>query len=301
MKRSPARMVFRAALIGALLVPLIHKSYADPIPLFAGKSLQALQKTNVKILEEQLSIDLSLDRMKVRAVFKFKNPGERTSFPVGFPCEPAMADMAGMSCQFPLKVQAQGKTIVPEIKSVADYGRCWVWDMRLDKDETVRLELEYSAAIVNERYSVPFAGIWFIYYPLRTGANWAGPIESLRISVSIPVETIVQIGPSGYVRSPGLVEWTLADYKPQEDLLIVLDPVQTSRYIDRGLHKKRATDSDKKRLLDFAESFLKEAPQFVPAYESMSKIFPRFVFPPAQGIERTVRESYEIMRLAAQK
>ena len=89
--------------------------------------------------------------------------------------------------------------------------------MQLSKDEQVRLKLEYSAPIINERYGHKFlfSGIWFIYYPLHTGANWAGPIEGLNISVAIPVETIVQIGPPGHVRKPGLIEWHLSNYEPE--------------------------------------------------------------------------------------
>lgn len=285
-----------ASVFLALLFSAALTSYSDPIPLLAGKPLQALTKTDVRIAHEELSVILTLDEMKVRAVLELKNPGERTSFPVGFPCESPLADMAGMNCGFPLKIKVRGKSIPAVTKHVAEYGQCWVWDMAFEKSELVRLEIEYSAPVVNERYGIPLAGIWFVHYPLRTGSNWAGPIEHLKISVSIPVETIVHAGPAGYIRKAGLLEWDLVDYEPRQDLFIVLDPHQTSRYIDAGLAKKGAPDTDRERTLEFAESFLKGMPQYALQYESMRGIFQDFRFPPADGIGRVVRESYDIMR-----
>jgi hypothetical protein len=299
MKKAAFKMCFFCTLLSTVL----STSYADPIPLLTGKPLQALKKTDVKIVEEELNITLTLDQMKVRAVFLFKNPGGQTSFQVGFPCEPVMASMAGMNCQSPLKVTIRGKEVIAKIKAVTEYGRCWVWDMQLSKEEQVRLELEYSAPIVNERYEHEpvFSGIWFIYYPLHTGANWGGPIEGLNISVTIPVETIVQIGPPGHVRKPGLIEWHLSNYEPKDDLFIVMAPQQTSRYIGEFPSANRRTDLDRKRLLDFAGEFLEGIPEYANQYESMVEIFPRFNFPPALGIAQVVRKSYEILRAMAQE
>jgi hypothetical protein len=297
MKRSFCSVL----LFCSLFFLLVARSSADPIPLSAGRPLQALQKTQVQIVQEDLSIQLTLDRMSVRAVFQFKNPDGKTSFPVGFPCEPALADMTGMSCEHPLIVMVQGKALKTEIKSVKDYGRCWVWDMRLDKEAQARLELEYSAPIVNDRYQVPFAGVWFIYYPLRTGANWAGPIERLNIAVTMPVETIIRIGPPGYSRKAGRVEWHLSEWKPQEDLFIVLDPEHTSRYLAEILSNKNGADDNGKRLMHFAASFLADSSGHLRYYANMDTLFRGFNFPSIEGVKPTVKESFEIMRQAAQK
>jgi hypothetical protein len=191
----------------------------------------------------------------------------------------------------------EGVTVGTKIESVSGYGRCWVWDMRLEKDEDVRLEIGYSSEIVNERYGVPFEGIWFVYYPLRTGSNWAGSIGRLAISVSMPVETIMQIGPPGYTRTSGLIEWHLSDYEPREDLFAVLEPYRTSQYISQVLPKEAGAKIDTDRRAAFAESFLTDMPRYRSGYQSMSGILRQFTFPPAQGIERVVRESHEIMRL----
>jgi len=290
------KLILRTNVFLMVLFSATLTSYADPIPLLAGRSLQALKKTDVRIVEEELLVILTLDEMKVRVAIDLKNRGDRTSFPVGFPCESATPDMAGMTCGFPLQIRAKGESLHAVIRPVAEYGRCWVWDMTFEKNEQVLLEIEYSTPIVNERYEVPLAGIWFVHYPLRTGSNWAGPIERLKISVSTPVETIVQIGPPGYVRKPGLLKWELADHEPREDLFIVMDPYQTSRYIDARLAKKDRANPDRGRSLEFAESFLKGMPRYAVQYEMMLGIFRGFHFPPTAGIGRVVRESYEIMR-----
>lgn len=291
---------FRVLSVGAFALLVAASSFADPIPLLAGRPLQPLRKTAVGIVEEDLSIDVTINRLNVKAIFHLKNYGENSAFPVGFPCDPDFPDMAGMSCRSPLKVAVRGKAISTKLEPVTGYGRCWVWDMSLEKGEDVALEIGYSSEIVNERYSVPLAGIWFVYYPLRTGSNWAGSIGRLAISVSIPVDTIVQIGPAGYSRSPGLIEWHLSDYEPQEDLFVVLDPYQTSGYIDKILPIKGGAETDRRRRDAFGESFLAATPQIRQSYESMTRIFERFLFPPIQGIERVVRESCEIMRLPPQ-
>lgn len=294
---------FRILSVGVFALLVTASSFADPIPLLAGRPLQPLKKTTVGIVEEDLSIELTTNKLNVKAILHLKNYEESSAFPVGFPCDPDLPDMTGMSCRSPLHVAVRGKAIGTKLEAVAGYGRCWVWDMRLEKGEDVVLEIDYSSEIVNDRYSdsVPLAGVWFVYYPLRTGANWAGSIGRLTISVSIPVETIVQISPAGYTRTYGLIEWTLSDYEPMDDIFVVLDPYQTSRYISEILPKKGGAEADRRQRDAFGESFLAAMPEIYGSYESMASIFKRLVFPPPQGIERVVWESYEVMRLRPQK
>ena len=101
---------------------IICRSY----PASSGQPLQALKKTNVKIVEEELNIILTLDQMKVRAVFQFKNPGGQTSFPVGLPCEPVIAGMAGINCSISPESYHTGQRgrSVPKSKLSLNTGRC---------------------------------------------------------------------------------------------------------------------------------------------------------------------------------
>lgn len=304
--RKPATQVIALTWL-LLLAPLA--SFADPLPLVAGTQLQALSKTTVKMLKEDLLIELTGNMLKVRATFLFKNNGPRTSLPVGFPCEPTDDEVAGMNCKSALKVAVKDRRTIPPLKTVENYGTCWVWNMEFQADEEVRLDLDYSAPIVNDRYSIPLGGIYFVYYPLRTGANWDGPIGELAIHVRMPVETIVQITPKGYTRTPGLIEWCLKDVEPAEDLFIILDPLSTETYL---LHmSKKPADPDKPTrevwLATFAREFLQGLNLRLGMFQQLrelAKVAPkyrRFKLPGMEGSEAVIEKSALIMDQIAQK
>lgn len=253
------------------LVALPQPSLADPVPLVAGTRLHALKQTTVKILEEDLSLELSPKTLKVRATLLLKNDGPAISFPVGFPCDQGNDDIAGLSCKSILHIDIGKKHHAPSLKTVEEYGKCWVWDMTFKAGEEVILDIEYSAPIVNDRYSIPLAGIYFAYYPLRTGANWEGPIGELTMRVRTPAETIILISPRGYTRTPGLIEWRLSNYEPAEDLYIIFSPMKTEEYL-AGMSAKAKHPEGVSRadwLMKFSDEFGIAMGEHARAYEQL--------------------------------
>lgn len=281
-----------------------HPIFGDPMPLSAGAALQPMTNTNVAIVKEDLSIELSYERIAVHASFTLQNQGKATSFPVGFPCEPHNAEVAGMTCRDPLRITVKGRSVLADRKVVKALGECWVWAMHFEDYAQIPMEIDYSAKIVNERYQIPLGGIFLTYYRLKTGKNWAGPIGKLTVQVKTPVETIIQVAPSGYNRRPGIIEWQFRNWEPDEDLMVVFNPMFTSRYIYRGLKSKASGDTgkhsiDRENLLKLAESFQKGMAQHKEHLTFQQQML-KWLHPiPSQGFQDVVRSSCEMMRKIA--
>jgi len=284
-------------------------AWADPLPLVAGNQLQALKKTTVRMLKEDLSIELTENTLKVRATFLFKNNGPSISLPVGFPCGQPDYEIAGMNCKSDLHVSLRGRRKVPPLKTVAKYGTCWVWDMEFGAQEEVRLDIDYSAPIVNDRYSIPLGGIYFVYYPLRTGANWDGAIGELAIHVRTPAETIVQITPKGFTRAPGLIEWRMKDAEPVQDLFVVFDPPSTGAYLWHMSERRTAPDQSAPDawLEKFAREFLQGLDRRLGALYQLWELakdapnYTRFMLPGTEGSVAVIESSARVMDEIARK
>jgi hypothetical protein len=281
-----------------ILIFLLNDSiqlYADPLPLLAGSALNPLNKTSVKMLSENLLISVSHSRIHVHAKFLFKNPAEKTSFLVGFPCEQAIPNIMGMNCKQPLEVKLKIKKFNPKVKRIKNYGMNWVWNMSFEKNEEVHLELDYSVSINNPRYRrSTLASAFLIYYRLKTGANWAGPIGQLKIRIEVPLETIIQIIPRNYKRYPGIIEWNLVDYEPDRDLFVVFSPSDSFSYARRISNR---SDNDYiKSQIKFATSFKNRFKEHQKNLEFQHQILAkRFDIPSMVGMKEVIDNSYQLM------
>jgi len=173
---------------------------------------------------------------------------------IGFPC--AIGDAAGqidVPCKVPITVTARGKAVKPKLVK-AKTGSHWEWPMAFAADEQVELVVAYRAPLVNERYSVPAQGMGIFTYRLTTGALWAGKIGKLDITVNHMHEALLYVAPAGYKREAGRLTWSLTDYEPDEEVIVIPQPMSGFELAARLGAKSAAELRTKLDAGDFAKA-----------------------------------------------
>ena len=201
-----------------LLVPTI--AAADPHPMASGASPSPGSTTDVALTQETLTIAIELRDASVTAAITLVNKGAATTLDVGFPC--SSGDSAGqvdVPCKVPLTVTANKKPV----RTTKDKSH-WIWKMKFAANESVDLVISYKAPLINPRYDVPVDGMGLFTYRLTTGAQWAGTIDKLAIEVDHANDALLFVSPAGYQREPGKITWTLENYEPTEELVIMPAP-----------------------------------------------------------------------------
>lgn len=224
----------KALLTMTLLCVLSGSVLADPRPMSAGDQPDPTENSQIAIVKETLDIDVRFDEMDVRATLLLENRGDMTELQVGFPCNTAPdAEIAGLSCDTKLVVKASKKAVkTKKIAAKTDENRRhWLWELSFAKNQQVEVVVSYTQPLVNDRYGIPLIGMGALTYELTTGAHWAGPIESLEMTVHIPLETVVHIAPAGYERSAGTIYWMLENVDPDEDVVVQMHPRFGSHYL----------------------------------------------------------------------
>ena len=215
------------------LAALPVASHADPVPMSAGHLPMPREGTQVGILRENLSIDVRFDAMAVVAKLVLENRGAATTLPVGFPCYTHLdEDVVGLRCETELRVEVKGEPLKPEKQPTSEDEHHWLWSIDFAPEERIEVVVRYTEPMVNERYSLPIKGMGALTYRLSTGAAWDGPIGTLDMRISLPVETITFIAPAGYEREAGFITWKLRDFEPTGDLVVTLAPYETTTYVE---------------------------------------------------------------------
>ena len=179
----------------------------------------------VAMTAETLTIDMDPKAAAVRAAVTLVNQGAATKLVVGFPCSAGEdAGQIDVPCKVPLKITARGKAVAAKLVK-AKTGAHWEWLMQLSANEQVELVVAYKAPLVNDRYNPPAQGMGIFTYRLTTGARWAGKIKKLDITVNHMHEALIFVSPAGYKREPGRLTWSLTDYEPDEEVIVMPHPI----------------------------------------------------------------------------
>lgn len=215
----------RKALILVALLSWPALAAADPHPMASGATPAPTTDAQVAMTEETLAIAIDLRTASVNAAVTLENQGPATTLVVGFPC--AVGDDAGaidVPCKVPLTVTADGKKVKVTRPGRGGATRHWTWKMKLAAGQRVALAVAYRAPLVNDRYTTPAFGMGLFTYRLTTGARWAGPIGTLRITLDHMHDALLYVAPAGGVREPGRITWTLHDVEPTEEVIIIPAP-----------------------------------------------------------------------------
>ena len=280
----------RAGLVIALVGLVAGPAAGDPRPMSAGAQPAPTQNSKIALAREDLTIRVAERKALVSARLHLRNDGPAARLLVGFPCERGVdPGVAALDCRTKIAVKVDGKKVRAKRK-----GHHWVWPMRLGAGVETDLEVAYAAPLRNDRYKIPVLGMGILHYRLTTGAAWAGPIGELSIRVELPTEAILHIAPAGYKRSSGVIEWTLKDVEPADDVAILVDPYLTSRFV-RARESKAELARLAKEITGRKERLVKQASMLHRAMGSSLGLRP----PSTEAIERTVAESIRIIESLA--
>ncbi len=222
------RMRFPFALAAlALAAPV---AVADPHPMSSGATPAPTTDAQVAMTAETLAIAIDQRAASVKAAVTLANQGPATKLVVGFPC--AVGEAAGaidVPCKVPLTVTVAGKRVKATKRKTSKAVHHWTWPMKVGAGASVELVVSYRAPLVNERYEVPAYGMGLFTYRLTTGARWAGPIGTLRITVDHMHDALLFVAPAGGVRTPGRITWQLDGAEPTEEVILIPAPMAGNR------------------------------------------------------------------------
>ncbi len=212
---------------------LVPNLYADPLPLMGGENPRPFEETDIILEKERLFADINWDKAMMDVELTLHNSGKKKEIQVGFPCDQHFDDIINLPCKNPPQVIINGKKISVKKSRVPSEAKqkYFTWSIGFEQDERKIVKIQYQVKVINERYTVPFSGIFKFSYHLITGASWAGPIGELDMTVKYPIDLITYIQPEGYERQSKHLTWHLKDYEPREDLEVYFHPMLNSRYI----------------------------------------------------------------------
>lgn len=220
----------RIALVLAALALAPSLVAADPHPMSSGATPAPTTDAQVAMSAETLAIAIDQRAASVKAAVTLTNPGPAAKLVVGFPC--AVGDDAGaidVPCKIPLTVTVGGKRVKATKRKTTKTVHHWTWPVKLGAGASVELVVRYRAPLVNERYGVPAYGMGLFTYRLTTGARWAGPIGTLRITVDHLHDALLYVAPAGGVRTPGRITWQLDGVEPTEEVVLIPAPMAGNR------------------------------------------------------------------------
>lgn len=220
----------RLALVFAALALGLPVAAADPHPMSSGATPAPTTDAQVAMSAETLAIAIDQRAASVKAAVTLANPGAATKLVVGFPC--AVGDDAGaidVPCKIPLTVTVGGKRVKATKRKTSKSVHHWTWPVKLGAGASVELVVSYRAPLVNDRYTVPAYGMGLFTYRLTTGARWAGPIGTLRITVDHLHDALLYVAPAGGVRTPGRITWQLDGVEPTEEVILIPHPYAGNR------------------------------------------------------------------------
>ncbi|MBK9032188.1 MAG: hypothetical protein IPL61_12865 [Myxococcales bacterium] len=134
-----------------------------------------------------------------------------------------------MPCKIPLTVTVGGKRVKVTKRKTSATVRHWTWPIKLAAGASVDVVVSYRAPLVNDRYRVPAYGMGLFTYRLTTGARWAGPIGTLRITVDHMHDALLFVAPAGGTRTPGRITWQLDGVEPTEEVILIPHPMAGNR------------------------------------------------------------------------
>ena len=297
-------MIFHHSLRPLKYMPLLlalfisHAAGADPHPFSLGAGAGPKSPVEIALVKESLAIRVGLRSADVTADIDLQNQGLAHAFEVGFPCENGVKaqSQVALDCGTPIRVTVNGKrreTTKREVNGACEY----VWKMEFAAGQRTKLRVAYTTRLVNDRYDAPMYGALLLLYRLSTGADWAGPIKTLDMTVQLPTDAIAWIGPPGYTRTPKQIEWHLTDYEPTSELMILFHP-EFIGYFEKADKKLSVLKGEARERLagEYRERVKRFAANGESMQEVMAHLLPIFHLPPPKdGFRETLAESVKLM------
>lgn len=235
----------KITIISLLMLLLSINTRADiaPNPVQA-KGITVLQPTEIRMIYEKVTVDLTPDSSFVHCYFRLHNEGKGTIIQIGYPNMSIHSDIYRRNSKFaPLFVSENGKkigiinTYAPDSVNPGNNNnnsRPWyLWDTNFEADETKEIVVTYSLprGIVKNDLFYKFD------YLLSTGAGWKGKIGEAEIVVNLKnldKDLILKITPSNFTASDKQIVWKLQNIEPTslDDITICYEK-EKGDYSDR--------------------------------------------------------------------
>lgn len=218
----------------------ISPSFSDEAPMpYPGVTLGPFLPTLVRMVEEEVWIEVQPHRVDVRAEFYFTNTAETETLQVGFP-DVVMAysnsERSRISSDGPhgyfgeptlkdVRITVNGELVETSFASTPKgYYRGWIlFDAVFPKDTEVTSTVEYWVEPTVGYFRGLLADQNFRYV-LKTGAGWAGTIGKATIHMAIDPDIqesqIKSITPYRDYEDDRGLHWEFTDFEPHEDIRI---------------------------------------------------------------------------------
>ena len=236
--------------LSAALASVLFASaaFADiaPDPLGSGMTPRPRDReVTVAMASEVVDLELSKDRLGVKATFQMENQGAETAFEVGFPTsyDDDLKDFAVEAGGKKLQASLAEKQIEGPFKSVTEY---WlVWPMKFAAGEKMTVVVTYwvkpndrglwirdeSSSTWDDRFGeegIALMNRRTTGYILKTGAPWKGPIGSavvnLALADGLTSAHLRAMSPPPVSIEAARVVWKFESFEPTKDIEVTFNP-----------------------------------------------------------------------------
>jgi hypothetical protein len=232
-------------IISVLIIFLALNTKADiaPNPIRA-KGITVLQPTDIRLIYEKVTVDLTLDSSFVHCYFRLHNEGKATKIQIGYPNMSYYSDNYTHNFKFnPISVFENGEkinsinTYVPDsvnLRSNDNYNKPWyLWETNFGANETKVIVVTYSlpkGPVKNDLY-------YKFDYLLSTGAGWKGKIDEAEIIVNLKnfdTNLILKTSPANFTSTSNQIVWKLHNIEPTSS-----DDISISYEKQKGQYDER--------------------------------------------------------------
>lgn len=209
--------------ISIILLGLNTKADIAPNPIRA-KGIAVLQPTDIRMIYEKVTVDLTLDSSFVHCYFRLHNEGKAINIQIGYPNMSYFSNNDPHNLKMtPISVFENGEkrddinSYVPDsvnFRNNDNYNKPWyLWDTNFGANETKVIVVTYSlpkGMVKNELY-------YKFDYLLSTGAGWKGKIGEAEIIVNlknIDKDLILKTSPANFTSTNNQIVWKLHNIEP---------------------------------------------------------------------------------------
>jgi len=216
--------------------------------------------TDIRMVSETVNLKLKreyFDKTTYRydvssdCQFTFVNPGKDAVITMGFPAEideqEAGRDLANQEPTPEAKVDTvlaqnfktyvDGASVENQIQDVENlenieglnFHHAFLWPVKLPHNQPIHLHNTYNFGTGGQFDSNS------VSYILKTGALWAGKMDKAEITIDLGENVpgyLLDVKPAGYTYQKGVIHWLFTDFKPAEDISVV---IRNKTYIDNIL------------------------------------------------------------------
>lgn len=196
-----------------ILLGLYTKADIAPNPIRA-KGITVFHPTDIRMIYEKVTVDLTLDSSFVHCYFRMHNEGKATEILIGYP---NMSNYSNNNTQdlkiAPLTVFENGRKL-NDLLNNENSGRTWyLWETKFERNETKEIIVTYSLP-----HGTVKGNLYYNFnYLLSTGAGWKGKVGYAEIIVNLKdfdKDLILKASPANFTLTTNQIVWKYKNLEP---------------------------------------------------------------------------------------